>query len=71
MPMISHILHLLVIDILAVGVAMRRSVEMPVTPAIEPARDEEGLSDVDVQQRRSAREAGGALAMARLTAHSR
>ena len=69
MPMISRILHLLVIDILAVGVAMRRSAELPAIA--DPALDEETAGDAEAHRRRKAREAGGALALARLTAHSR
>lgn len=68
-PMISRILHLLVIDILAVGVAMRRSAEAPA--AAELGLDEESRGDAQAALRRKAREAGGALALARLTSHSR
>lgn len=60
MPMISRILHLLLIDILAVSVAMRRTEAGPDEP--DPALDEEPPDP---------EKAGVPLSLARLTAHSR
>jgi glucokinase len=67
-PMISRILHLLVIDILAVGVAMRRSAgDLPVAePAVQA--DEPGTQPA---ARRIAPGISGAGPLARLTSHSR
>ncbi|MBL8361479.1 MAG: glucokinase [Rubrivivax sp.] len=60
MPMISRILHLLLIDILAVSVTMRRTEAGPDEP--DPALDEEPPDP---------EKAGVPLSLARLTAHSR
>jgi glucokinase len=68
MPMISRILHLLMIDILAVGVAMTRSEPGDVAP--NPELDEEGALDPEDAARRR-RDAGVPLSLARLTTHSR
>ena len=78
LPMVSRILHLLVIDILAVGVAMRRSVNlMPlsdeaevVTDGAEPASAEPGLS-APLRKRRTPPGVSASLPLARLTSHSR
>nr|WP_316642325.1 glucokinase [uncultured Roseateles sp.] len=77
LPMVSRILHLLVIDILAVGVAMRRSPEgvgLLSGPADERL-DESDASAVKPQPPTGARRAapGVSLAgpLARLTSHSR
>ncbi|TDP72316.1 glucokinase [Roseateles toxinivorans] len=77
LPMVSRILHLLVIDILAVGVAMRRSpdgVGLLSGPADERL-DESDASPVTPQPPTGARRAapGVSLAgpLARLTSHSR
>ncbi|MBV8603233.1 MAG: glucokinase, partial [Pelomonas sp.] len=73
LPMVSRILHLLVIDILAVGVAMRSE------PADLPALDEPELEageplEAPAAKRGAARAAPGislATPLARLTSHSR
>jgi glucokinase len=78
LPMVSRILHLLVIDILAVGVAMRRSVNlMPLseesavaTETVEPAATEPGLP-VSIRKRRTPPGVSASLPLARLTSHSR
>ena len=72
-PMVSRILHLLVIDILAVGVAMRRGAE---GGAALPAADSTGPSeDRPEPQAAAARRAGLGISasgpLARLTSHSR
>ncbi|WP_343628735.1 glucokinase [Roseateles sp.] len=70
LPMISRILHLLVIDMLAVGVAMRRDPDAPALRASHPDLDE-----VDEDGRPSARRAAPGISLAsplaKLTAHSR
>ena len=66
MPMVSRILHLLVIDILAVGMAMRRSGDAGQLPT---ELDEGEAEDVAATTRK--RLAGGPLSMAKLTTHSR
>ncbi|MBO9686409.1 glucokinase [Roseateles chitosanitabidus] len=70
LPMISRILHLLVIDMLAVGVAMRRDPEAPALRATQPELDER-----DEDGRPSARRAAPGISLAsplaKLTAHSR
>jgi glucokinase len=63
-PMVSRILHLLVVDILAVGVAMRRGAE-----AALPTSAEAGLQDEEAL--RSAPGISAAGPLARLTSHSR
>ena len=73
LPMISRILHLLVIDILAVGVAMRRPGERLGQPASGEAEagaglDEELAADVQATRRRAL---SGAVSLATLTTHSR
>jgi glucokinase len=67
-PMISRILHLVVIDILAVGVAMRRGAgDLPAAaPAVQA--DEPGTPPA---ARRIAPGISGAGPLARLTSHSR
>jgi glucokinase len=71
-PMISRILHLLVIDILAVGVAMRRGAE--VVPALEtpalPAPDD-NPDETPAQARRGGPGISTAGPLSRLTSHSR
>ncbi|MFZ2988374.1 SIS domain-containing protein, partial [Ideonella sp.] len=69
LPMVSRILHLLVIDILAVGLAMRRSGGTDTrdaalaTPAGAPA--------ISTGQRRATPGVSASLPLARLTSHSR
>jgi glucokinase len=73
LPMISRILHLLVIDILAVGVAMRRSaagVQALVLP-INVELDEGGSDERPALRGRAMPPAPGAVSMAKLTTHSR
>lgn len=69
LPMVSRILHLLVIDILAVGVAMRRS------PGSIAALAEGEVADVDAKPARGAATVApgvsAASPLARLTSHSR
>lgn len=65
-PMISRILHLLVIDILAVGVAMKRgAADAALAEAAQPVMDGEPAV------RRAAPGVTAAGALARLTTHSR
>ncbi len=82
LPMVSRILHLLVIDILAVGVAMRRSAQAgPVTeggvvlPALAAATaaglDEARPEDRPAAARRAGLGISAASPLARLTSHSR
>ena len=73
MPMISRILHLLVIDILAVGVAMRRTGEVPVLPIGAPDEQGSGLDEESVSDAHAARRhaISGAVSLAKLTTHSR
>jgi glucokinase len=61
LPMVSRILHLLVIDILAVGVAMRRSGGAAAEPALRPAGGRRGGSTMP----------GVSTSLAKLTSHSR
>jgi glucokinase len=61
MPMVSRILHLLVIDILAVGVAMRRSGADAASASILPASG----------KRRATPGVSAAGTLARLISHSR
>jgi glucokinase len=75
-PMVSRILHLLVIDILAVGVAMRRSAEGTVAvPAAEPATPASANDTAHAHAERSAHRTGLGISasapLARLTSHSR
>jgi len=72
-PMVSRILHLLVIDILAVGVAMRRGAEgATALPTGEPAAPNETAPEPPAT---AARRAGLGISasgpLARLTSHSR
>ena len=72
-PMVSRILHLLVIDILAVGVAMRRGAD---ASAVLPGQAAEVLDEAqDPPRARSARRAGLGVRtsgpLADLTSHSR
>jgi glucokinase len=71
LPMVSRILHLLVIDILAVGVAMRRNPDS-VSVLAAKADDEESL-DGQVGKGARTRAPGVSMAspLARLTSHSR
>jgi glucokinase len=78
LPMVSRILHLLVIDILAVGVAMRRSVNLlplPEEPDVLTGLVDAGTPDAHPEQpmrkRRSAPGISASLPLARLTSHSR
>ena len=73
MPMISRILHLLVIDILAVGVAMRRPGDGPAAGLLMAGPsgaelDEESAADVEAARRRAV---SGPVSLAKLTTHSR
>lgn len=68
-PMISRILHLLVIDILAVGVAMRRGAEG--VPALEDAAAPADAAVAEAGARRAAPGVSAAGPLARLTSHSR
>ncbi len=76
LPMISRILHLLVIDILAVGVAMRRNPASanPLTAQADERLDESSQAP-DAAIRKEARTAGPGVSLssplARLTSHSR
>jgi glucokinase len=72
-PMVSRILHLLVIDILAVGVAMRRGAD---ASAVLPGQAAEVLDEAqDPPRARGARRAGLGVRtsgpLAGLTSHSR
>jgi glucokinase len=75
-PMVSRILHLLVIDILAVGVAMRRGAEnvAALTDAAAAGLDET-QADTGAAPRAAARRAGMGISaagpLAHLTSHSR
>jgi glucokinase len=70
-PMVSRILHLLVIDILAVGVAVRRGG----TEVLDEAAQEAGLGEVPGETAAEAKRAGPGIStagpLARLTSHSR
>ncbi|MFG6455847.1 glucokinase [Roseateles sp. BYS96W] len=66
LPMVSRILHLLVIDILAVGVAMRRSPDSVAALASGPEADDAGTARGGVAPGVST-----ASPLARLTSHSR
>ncbi|MGM9491009.1 glucokinase [Ideonella sp. YS5] len=69
LPMVSRILHLLVIDILAVGVAMRRQVdEQPLPEGSGEGEVEEAQAD---PARTSTAGASTASPLSRLTSHSR
>ena len=70
LPMISRILHLLVIDMLAVGVAMRRDPAVPALRAAQPDLDEQD-KDGQASARRAAPGVSLASPLAKLTAHSR
>ena len=70
LPMISRILHLLVIDMLAVGVAMRREPAVPALRAAQPDLDEQD-EDGQASARRAAPGVSLASPLAKLTAHSR
>ena len=77
LPMISRILHLLVIDILAVGVAMRRNPEkMNILEAeADESLDEAGKPNTKAEVEKVARSAAPGVSLssplARLTSHSR
>ena len=73
LPMISRILHLLVIDMLAVGVAMRRDNAGASGLALGAAHPEldEGDTDGHASARRAAPGISLASPLAKLTAHSR
>ena len=72
-PMVSRILHLLVIDILAVGVAMRR--QAPDLPALGAeavsALDEPSPLSVLPEARRTAPGTSAAVPLAHISSHSR
>lgn len=74
MPMVGRILHLLVIDILAVGLAMRRSATPLPQPdeggAAEPAADPDADAAAPRRRRAQAPGVSGSLPLARLTTHS-
>ncbi len=76
-PMVSRILHLLVIDILAVGVAMRRGVEgvsdLPVGTAanLDETLPETSAQALPAGARRAGLGISAAGPLARLTSHSR
>jgi glucokinase len=82
LPMVSRILHLLVIDILAVGVAMRRSgqagldgesgVVLPALAAATAAGLDEARPELPpAAARRAGLGISAAAPLARLTSHSR
>ncbi|MCV2420893.1 glucokinase [Paucibacter sp. DJ2R-2] len=75
LPMVSRILHLLVIDILAVGVAMQRDPASLIAASPQDALEESAADAESPTARRGARRAapGVSLAspLARLTSHSR
>jgi len=75
LPMVSRILHLLVIDILAVGVAMQRDPASLIAASPQDALEESAADAASPTARRGARRAapGVSLAspLARLTSHSR
>jgi glucokinase len=71
LPMVSRILHLLVIDILAVGVAVQRGDEAaPLGLPLEAALDE-GAPDAPRHARSTGLGVSAAGSLARLTSHSR
>ncbi len=76
-PMVSRILHLLVIDILAVGVAMRRGVEgvsdLPAGTAanLDETQPETSAQALPAGARRAGLGISAAGPLARLTSHSR
>ena len=72
-PMVSRILHLLMIDILAVGVAMRRGSEVVAALPDGTARvlDEGGLEPPAPAAKRGGPGISTAVPLARLTLHSR
>ncbi len=67
LPMVSRILHLLMVDILAVGVAMQR--HQPLAPAPGGEQDEEGLPKVP-RARSVAPGVSAAVPLSKLTSHS-
>jgi glucokinase len=67
LPMVSRILHLLVIDILAVGMAMRRNPETALADAAREALEE----STEVPRPRGAAHAAPGVSLSRLTSHSR
>jgi glucokinase len=73
-PMVSRILHLLIIDILAVGVAMRLG-GPSVAPAADEAAGEIGVAPADEPPPATAHRVGPGISragpLARLTSHSR
>ena len=70
-PMVSRILHLLLIDILAVGVAMRHSGPAALPAALAAGLDEAPPEPAAPAARRTAPGVSAAGALARLTSHSR
>ncbi len=70
-PMVSRILHLLVIDILAVGVAMRRGAQDALPGPTADALDETAPKAMPLEAHRSAPGVSTAGPLARLTSHSR
>jgi glucokinase len=73
LPMVSRILHLLVIDILAVGVAMRRGAEVDagLPPATTASLDESRPEPPPAAARRAGLGISAAGPLAGLTSHSR
>jgi glucokinase len=73
LPMVSRILHLLVIDILAVGVAMRRgAATADILPGSAAANlDEQAPAPTQPASRRGGLGISTAGPLARLTSHSR
>jgi glucokinase len=67
LPMVSRILHLLVIDILAVGMAMRRNPEAPLAGLAREALEEAS----EPPRPRGAASAAPGVSLSRLTSHSR
>ena len=73
-PMVSRILHLLVVDILAVGVAMRRGAQAVLPQETLGALDEVRPDTAPQPPRIARREAPGvsaAMPLSHLTSHSR
>jgi glucokinase len=71
-PMVSRILHLLVVDILAVGVALRRGTQYRVPGTAADSLDEaQGSGPVATASRRGSPGVSTAAPLAHLTSHSR
>ncbi|MFG6447125.1 glucokinase [Roseateles sp. BYS180W] len=67
LPMISRVLHLLMVDILAVGMAMRRNPEAALVTQTREALDE---SNSAARPRRGADSSAPGVSLSRLTSHS-